>query len=205
MNKNKTELVIILDRSGSMASIKNDIENGFNLFLTEQRKLPGECLVSLYQFDSVCEIAYSAKNLKEVTNIVIHPRGSTALIDTVCRAIKEVGKRLSDTAESDRPGKVIFHILTDGEENASREYSISTMKEMVKEQTEKYSWEFVFLGTNIDAISTGAHYGVSFGKSLSFTQGGIEDTFKSLSTATAAFRSGCDYNFSAAERLAASK
>jgi hypothetical protein len=206
MSTQKTELVIILDRSGSMATIRNDIEKGFNTYLEDQRNLPGKCEVTLYQFDDNCEKIYQTKPIADVRSVEIHPRGSTALIDAVCRAIKEVGDRLSSTPECDRPGKVIFQILTDGEENASREFSISQMRDMVKHQTEKYSWEFIFLGTNIDAISTGSSYGYSSGKSMSFNSSteGITSTFSALSIATRSLRAGVDYNFNDADRVAAS-
>jgi uncharacterized protein YegL len=206
MKKNKSEIVIVLDRSGSMSSIKNDIELGFKEFLNKQKAIPGEAFVSLYQFDNISEKVYELKNISEISSISIEPRGGTALIDAVSRAINDVGERLKATKEEDRPENVIFLILTDGEENSSKEFTLEKMKESITHQQDVYSWKFVFLGTNIDAISAGSSYGVAVGTTLGFasTSKGISSTFDTLSKATACYRSNVGYDFTEEDRTEAS-
>ena len=206
MRPNKTEIVLIVDRSGSMASIKKDIEGGFKTFLEKQKALPGEANVTYYQFDDKHERVFELKPLSEVEGITIVPRGSTALLDATGRAINEVGGRLARTSEDERPENVIVVVLTDGEENASREFKIEKIKEMVKHQQEKYNWRFIFLGANFDAISAGASYGFTGGTTMSFATDSksILCAVSSASDATSHYRSlgtkGVDYSFSESER-----
>ncbi len=183
MNKNKTEVIIILDRSGSMQSIKTDIEGGFKTFFDKQREQAGECFVSLYQFDTEYEMVFENKSVKDVTGITLVPRGSTALRDALGKTINTVGERLAKTPEADRPGAVIILTMTDGQENASKEFGATQIKDLVKHQTEKYQWDFVFIGANQDAVLSGADYGVLGGKSLSFaaSAGGVAGAMASFS------------------------
>jgi uncharacterized protein YegL len=205
MKKNKSEIVIVLDRSGSMSTIKNDIELGFKAFLEKQKLIEGEAYVTLYQFDNSHEKVFELKDIKDVTGVNIEPRGGTALIDSVCKAINEVGERLSNTPEDDRPESVIVIVLTDGEENQSREFTLEQMKEKVSHQQDVYKWNFVFLGTNIDAISVAQGYGMSLGSTLGFTKVGISSTFDSLADATTEYRACRAYSFTEEDRTKASK
>jgi len=170
--KDHTEIICILDRSGSMSSIEKDAVGGFNTFLEEQKKLPGTASVTLVLFDN----AY----LTPVKNVDINtvqplnkktyvPRGSTALLDAVGRTVSETGARLAAADESERPENVIICILTDGEENSSREFSLKQVKEMISHQKEKYNWEFVFLAANQDAFAGAARFGIDRDKAFNFT------------------------------------
>ena len=209
MKKDKTEIVIVLDRSGSMASIKKDIEGGFKTFLDKQKTLAGEAFITLYQFDTQYEKVYEAKNIQEINEIKIVPRGGTALIDALGRAIAETGERFNKTLESERAESVIVLVLSDGEENSSREFTMEKLKESVKHQESIYNWKFIFLGCNFDAIKAGAGYGLSRGSTLNFvaTAAGIDASFNAVGNATSFYRSStsksASYDFSDAERGAA--
>ena len=163
-NPNKAEIIIVMDRSGSMESVKSDTIGGFNAFLKKHKEAAkGEVLVTLAQFDDRYDIVYSGNPVWTaplLTNGTYVPRGMTALYDAVGRTINEVGSRLERTPDYDRPSKIIFVILTDGAENSSKEFSQSQVQEMIKHQQEKYSWQFVFLGADQDAFQ-GKSIGVS--------------------------------------------
>ena len=148
-DQNLTEVIAIIDRSGSMAPYVFDTIGGFNTFLKEQRAVPGKIKITLVQFDDQYQIDYDGldiNDVKDLNNESYSPRGSTALYDSVGKTINAVGKRLAETKEEERPSKVIFLIITDGEENASKEFEFSTIKSMVEHQIEKYSWSFVYMG-----------------------------------------------------------
>lgn len=164
MNTNLTEIVFILDRSGSMIGLEGDTICGFNAFIEKQKNEPGDALLTTILFDDQYEILHNGMNLKEVqpmTKDQYWARGTTAMYDAIGKTINDVGHRLSQTPEQYRPGKVIFVITTDGEENASREFNRSKVKEMIQHQTEKYSWEFIFLGANIDSVQQARSMGIS--------------------------------------------
>lgn len=211
MNKDKTEIIIVLDRSGSMSGIRTDMEGGLNTFLDEQKKQPGQCLVSLYKFDDKYEPVFEAKNISDVGNIALEPRGYTALHDAVGKTINSVGERLKNTPEADRPLLVIFVVITDGAENASREYK-DKIKEMVEHQQNKYAWKFVFLGANQDAVTAGASMGFVATNSMSYapSAAGVSNTYGSLSnnvslmrTASATKGVAANFQFSESDRIAA--
>lgn len=168
MQENYTDVSVVLDRSGSMASVRADTEGGFNTFVNEQKKVPGKCLFSLYQFDDVYETVYEGRDVKDVPKLDLQPRNSTALLDAIGKTINKTGERLRNLSESQRPSKVVILVQTDGEENASKEYSRDRIFEMIKHQREKYNWEFVFLGANQDAIATATSYGFSAKSSLTY-------------------------------------
>lgn len=161
--ENYTHIEVVLDRSGSMATIHKDMIGGFNSFLADQKKVPGKATISLTQFDDKYEPNYSfspldaAPNLTEDTYV---PRGSTALHDAMGQTIQLLGERLKAMKDEQRPAKVIMLIITDGMENASRRYNAMWIAAMVKHQREKYGWDFVFLGANQDAVLTAAHLGI---------------------------------------------
>ena len=164
MNTNLTEIVFILDRSGSMTHLTDDTIGGFNSFIEKQKGEPGEALLTTVLFDDQYEVLHNGVNLKEVHPITkdqYWARGMTAMYDAVGKTINDVGHRLSETPEQYRPGKVIFVITTDGLENASREFTQAKVKEMIQHQTEKYSWDFIFLGANIDSKQQAKNIGIS--------------------------------------------
>lgn len=180
-----THIAIVLDRSGSMASVVEDTIGGFNKFLSEQRNKPGKNLLTLVQFDNEYQIVHDGCPLADVPNLnhsTYEPRGSTALIDAIGRTIDRLGRKLADMPEHERPGKVIMCVITDGQENSSTEYCVAEgivwapppilgggrirmnvgpnkfarVQQMIARQREKYQWEFVFLGANEDGIAQAA-------------------------------------------------
>ena len=158
-----TELVMILDRSGSMSGLERDTIGGYNGMLKKQRETEGEVLVSTVLFDHNIEVLHDRVPLDKVPEMTekdYYVRGSTALLDAVGGAIHHIGNVHKYAREEDRPEKTIFVITTDGMENASRMYSYDRVKEMVERQKEKYGWEFLFLGANIDAIATAVRFGI---------------------------------------------
>jgi len=176
MNKNLTEIAFILDRSGSMASCKEEAITGFNEFLADQVKHPGQANLTLVLFDNEYEVPVQSVPLSEVTKLdttTFVPRGSTALLDAIGRTIDELGKRLESTPEEKRPGGVIVAILTDGYENASRTCSLHDVSDRISHQTKKYKWEFLFLGAGQDAIATAASMNIDAKNAASFAADGI--------------------------------
>lgn len=176
MKADFADITFVLDRSGSMSSVRDDTIGGFNAFIESQRKVPGECNASLVQFDDQYEVVYTAKPVKDAPALnaeTFVPRGMTALLDAIGRTINETGKRLSAIPEAERPSKVIFVILTDGGENSSKEYSRAKVFEMITHQKTAYKWDFVFLGANQDAISTGASIGIGKGSTMTYTSNAI--------------------------------
>ena len=164
MNKDLTEIAFILDRSGSMQALAPAAIAGFNQFLADQQSAPGQARITVVLFDNeylahVDQVPISEMIPLDSTTFV--PRGSTALLDAIGRTVDELGKRLSETPEEQRPGKVIVGILTDGQENASHQYSWGDVSKRIRHQTEKYGWEFLFLGANQDAIATCAHLNIA--------------------------------------------
>ena len=163
MNKNLTELVFILDRSGSMCGLERDTIGGFNSMLEKQKQENGEAYVSTVLFDNVSQVIHDRVEIQKVpamTEREYYVRGSTALLDAVGKAIHHIGNIHKYAREEDRPQKTLFVITTDGMENASREYSYERVREMIRRQTEKYGWEFIFLGANIDAAGEAARFGI---------------------------------------------
>ena len=171
MKKNLTELVMILDRSGSMSGLESDTIGGYNGMLKKQRKTEGEVLVSTVLFDDCSEVLHDRVPLDKVpvmTEKDYYVRGCTALLDAVGGAIHHIGNVHKYAREEDRPEKTIFVITTDGMENASHQYSYDRVKQMVERQKEKYGWEFLFLGANIDAIETAGRFGISADRAANY-------------------------------------
>lgn len=188
-NPNYTHIAVLLDRSGSMQTIKDDTEGGFDAFIGEQRKNPGRCDVTLAQFDNTYEEVYIAEPLAAVPPLDLQPRGGTALLDGIGRLINTTGSRLADMPEDDRPGAVIVVIMTDGMENSSQEFALPVINKMITEQTERYGWTFVYLGANQDAISVADGLGVAPGMAMTYQAGKVDSAFTSTSTNLTAYRS----------------
>ena len=164
MKENLTEIVFILDRSGSMSGLEADTIGGFNSMIKKQQKEDGEAVVSTVLFDDKIDVIHDRvdiSKIKKLTEEDYYVRGCTALLDAVGRAIHHIGNVQKYARDEDRPAKTLFVITTDGLENASREYSFKDIKRMIERQKEKYNWEFLFLGANIDAIEVAGSMGIS--------------------------------------------
>lgn len=197
MKSNYTDITIVLDRSGSMESVKDDTIGGVNQFLKSQQAVPGEATFSLVQFDNVIEDVAWGVALAEaqpLTDETFVPRGSTALLDAIGQTIDRVGQRLAAMDESERPDKVIFVIVTDGQENASNRFSNRAIDGMIAHQRDHYAWQFLFLGANQDAIATAASMNISADSSLTYsgTPLGTRSAFGSLDGSIRRYRGGAD-------------
>lgn len=170
---NLTHLYFLLDRSGSMDSIKSDTEGGYNAFIAEQRDQPGECRVTLAQFDSEYQEVYRDLPVDQVPPLRLAPRGTTALLDSIGRLVSDAGTHLAALPEQQRPGVVIVGIMTDGLENASRELTHAQVKAMVERQTSEFSWQFLYLGADQDAIEVGTSIGVPAQQSMTYSRGRV--------------------------------
>lgn len=172
-NPNLTHLYFLLDRSGSMQSIKDDTEGGFDAFIAEQRSQPGECRVTLAQFDDQYEEVYRDVPVADVPPLSLSPRGSTALLDSIGRLLGEAGARLAALPEHERPGVVIVGIMTDGHENSSRELTHAQVKALIERQTSEYAWQFIYMGADQDAIEVGSSIGVAATNSMTYGRGRV--------------------------------
>jgi len=166
-----TDITFVLDRSGSMQSIKAATIEAFNGFVSSQRTGAGTAQMTLVQFDDQYDVVYQSQPIQmaaELSEQTYQPRASTALLDAMGRTIIATGKRLRKLPEQSRPGIVVFVTLTDGYENASREYTLQRLNELIREQRDTYAWQFIFLGANQDAIATAAQLGVGAGQAMTF-------------------------------------
>ena len=194
MNANLTELVFILDRSGSMGGLESDTIGGFNSMLVKQQAEPGDCRITTILFDNQYEILHDRIDIKAVSQITQREyfvRGQTALLDAVGITINKIGGVQKNTAEEYRAGKVLFVITTDGMENASREFTYDKIRSMIEKQKSECGWEFVFLGANIDAVEVASRFGVDRNRAQNFHNDseGIALNYCVLSDAVASYRS----------------
>lgn len=170
--ENFTSINIVVDASGSMAHLTHDTIGGLNSFIDDQKKEPGEAVVTLCTFNTDYRLPHDFVKLGSVPavdGVLYRPSGGTALLDALGTTIDSVGAKLAAMPEEERPSKVIFLVITDGMENASRRYSAAQIKEKVEHQKNSYSWEFVFMGANIDAFAEGGNIGVASANSVGYT------------------------------------
>ena len=171
MKQDLTELVFILDKSGSMGGLESDTIGGFNAMLKKQQDAPGECRITTALFDNSYSLLHDRVDIRAVRPITAEEYqagGTTALLDAIGRTIDKIVNVQKSTAEEYRAGKVLFVIITDGQENASREYSARQIKSLITRQKEKYGWEFIFLGANIDAVETADRYGIKADRAIDY-------------------------------------
>jgi len=189
MRKDYCELVMIIDRSGSMSGKELDVEGGFKTFIKEQKKLPGEASLTLVQFDDEYEMLFCERSLAgEIPDYALHPRGMTALLDAIGKTIASVGQRLSEKEEAQRPEKVLVIIMTDGMENASKEYRYDRIKEMIELQKTKYQWEFIFMGADMDAFSVANSIGIDAANTVKAQRAKTGGMFAAASLASKNYR-----------------
>lgn len=170
-NNNLTELVFILDRSGSMSGLEADTIGGFNSLIEKQKRQEGECFVSTVLFDNESKVLYDRVKLSEIPKMTENDytvRGCTALIDAIGGAIHHIGNIHKYARPEDVPEHTVFVITTDGQENASHRYTSEKVKNMIKRQKEKYGWEFLFIGANIDAVETANSFGISEDRAVNY-------------------------------------
>ncbi len=193
MKKGLTELVFILDRSGSMAGLESDTIGGYNSMLQKQKEVEGECLITTVLFDNRYELLHDRIDIRAVRPITdkeYYVGGSTALLDAIGRTIHKIASAQKHTAEDYRAEKVMFVIITDGEENASREYSPDKVKAQIELEKSRYGWEFVFLGANIDAVETAGRIGIAPSRAVDYVADahGTTLNFQAMSEAVREFR-----------------
>lgn len=196
MRKGLTEVVFILDRSGSMGGLESDTIGGFNAMIEKQKKEEGEACISTVLFDDRTEVLYDRVDVKKIEPMndkQYYVRGCTALLDAIGGAVHHIGNVHKYSREEDRPEKTLFIITTDGMENASRHYTYGKVKKMVERQKERYGWEFLFLGANMDAIEVAGRFGIGAERTINFEcdAEGTQLNYRVLSDTISAVR-GCD-------------
>lgn len=195
MKKGLTELVFILDRSGSMAGLESDTIGGFNAMIEKQKGEPGETLINTVFFDNVSEVIHDRVPLEKIpvlTQKEYYVRGCTALLDAIGGSIHHIANIHKYAREEDVPERTLFVITTDGMENASRRYSSDQVKEMIQRQKEEHAWEFIFLGANIDAVETAGRIGIRPEMAVSYHSDhvGTQLNYEAVSETVSLFRQG---------------
>ena len=193
MKKNLTEIIFILDRSGSMSGLEADTIGGFNSMIEKQKKADGEALISTVLFDNVSEVIHdrvSVLDIQPMTDKDYTVRGCTALLDAIGGAIHHIGNIHKYARAEDVPEHTLFVITTDGMENASRHYNAERVKQMIERQKARYGWEFLFLGANIDAVETARHFGIGADRAVNYhsDSAGTQLNYEVLSEAICAVR-----------------
>ena len=187
-NPNLTLIAFLLDRSGSMQSIKSDVIGGFDAFLTDQRAGDDECRVTLAQFDNEYEVVYHAMPVAEVPPLELNPRNSTALLDSMGKLITDTAAEIASLGEDDRPGSVIVAIMTDGLENASHEWSRPAIKSLVEQQTNEFGWEFLYMGADQNAVEVGRGLGVKAEQAVTYGRGKSREAMNAMSGNVSGYR-----------------
>lgn len=198
-DKDYTHIKVVVDRSGSMFSCRHDMTGALDAYFEDQAKESGKCLVDYSQFDSEYESVFEDKEISKA-KAVLNPRGATALNDAIGKATVSFGDKLAGMKEDERPATVIVVIVTDGGENASTEYTKESVKALVTEQQDKYNWQFVFLGANIDAFSVGGNFGFKAGSILQYNTDNVFAAASSLSGYTSTTRSSGSSSFTDEDR-----
>jgi len=193
MKKGLTELVFILDKSGSMSGLEADTIGGFNSMLKNQQAIEGECCVTTVLFDNDYQLLHDRIDIKAVSPITekeYQVGGSTALLDAIGRTIHKISNAQKHTDENYRAEKTLFVIITDGEENSSREFSVEKVKALIERHKTKYGWEFIFLGANIDAVQIAGNFGITPDRAVDYIADseGTQLNFKVMKNAIATFR-----------------
>ncbi|NNE00551.1 MAG: VWA domain-containing protein [Pirellulaceae bacterium] len=188
MKTDLTDITLVVDRSGSMESIRDDAQGGINAFIREQAGLPGQALITLVQFDTDYEFLAKGVPATDIAPYELQPRGATALLDAIGRAINETGQRLSQINESDRPGLVVFVVMTDGLENSSREFTTNKIKQMIEHQQTHYQWQFTFLGADQDAFAEAGALGIAAGGAATFAKQKVRAAYRGTSSNVARMR-----------------
>lgn len=199
---NLRHIVLVLDRSGSMRAVKEDTEGGLAAFLEAQRENTGETRVSLYQFDNRYEAVYENVALADVPAYVLEPRGNTALLDAIGLTIKNVKGQIKELDPEARPGEVVMVVLTDGAENASREYTLERVKAMIEKRRAK-GWQVVFLGADQDAITVAGQMGIDRDSSLAYRSGLSRSTIRAAGRMVSRGSASGRFRFTDEERAAA--
>jgi len=199
MKKRLTELVFILDKSGSMSGLESDTIGGFNSMLIKQKKIEGECCITTVLFDNNYELLHDRIDIKavnEITEKEYQVGGSTALLDAIGRTINKINNVQKYTSEEYRAEKVMFVIITDGKENSSREYSAQKVKAMIERQKTQYGWEFIFLGADIDAVQNAGDFGISPDRAIQYISDseGTQLNYDAIAKAAAEFREVGTFN-----------
>lgn len=205
MDKDLTHITVVLDRSGSMATCKEDAEGGLNTFVEKQKEQSGKCTFTMVEFDDHYDVVYNSVPIQEVEPYTLAPRGCTALLDAIGKAITTTGERLENLPESRRPSKVVVVIITDGQENSSKEYTRSQIKDMIDRQTNTYKWEFTFIGADQEAFDEASSMGIRRGTTLQYDPANTQCMFASLSSNVSAYRAGVvsSLDYSAEQRSSA--
>lgn len=186
-NPDLTLIAALLDRSGSMQSSKRATRDGWREFINTQRDKPGKCQVTLAQFDHRYEVVYSECDIATLdSELTLVPRGNTAMLDAIGRFVTEIGQTLAERSEEQRPGLVICLIMTDGWENASREWSWEQVRELITQQRDAYGWQFMFIGANIDAVEVGMKMGIARGQSITYDCDNYDANVGTFAVASAA-------------------
>ena len=201
-NPEYTAIAILVDRSGSMSKIKEEAQNSINNFIKDQAKLEGKCTVLLADFDDKYRVVNKTRSANRFPKYNLEPRNMTALHDAMGKIIVDFGEELDAMKEENRPGKVIVVVITDGHENASREYNAKSVKELVEQQKNVYGWEFIFLAANQDAVLTAQEFGIGRDATMDFAPSaqGITNSVLAAGNYVTAYRSGMKSKFTDEDR-----
>ena len=202
-NADLTLIAVLVDRSGSMAECRDDMEGGLNTFVESQASEPGDAEITLAQFDTKYELVWPLRPIHGAPKYTLVPRGCTALLDSMGRFITEVGEELAGRDEADRPDKVIVCIVTDGLENSSKDWTRTRVMALVEQQRSQWQWEFVFLGADMDAVQEGASVGIPQTSSLTFDKTNAREAYSMASDWVSTVRKGGRAAFSEEDRKSA--